>query len=122
MPVVTIQMVCSADEAVGATIAQDLADHLGTALQAEPGHVWVRFERLDRGCYAENHAQLEEAGLPVFVTVLQHDRPVGDALQAQSLALARAVARVTGRPTERVHLLFDPPGAGRVAFGGVLRT
>lgn len=121
MPIVTVQIVCAAGEALATSTAQELADRIGTALQAAPGHVWVRLECLGRESYAENHAALGDAELPVFVTVLLHEQPRGDALRAQALAVATAVANGTGRPPGRVHVLFDPPGAGRVAFGGVLR-
>lgn len=41
-------------------------------------------------------------------------------LASEAAALASAIAQVTGRAVEHVHLIYEPPGRGRVAFGGEL--
>ena len=41
-------------------------------------------------------------------------------LDAQVLAITRAVAQCLACAPERVHVLYAPPGAGRQAFGGTL--
>ena len=57
----------------------------------------------------------------VFVSVPQAAPPGGDALGREARALTEAVAGACGRSAEHVHLLYEPPAAGRIAFGGELR-
>lgn len=97
-------------------LASALADAIGDALQQPPGRVWVRLHLIH---HAENGGPLAGAA-PVFVTLLHARPPVGEALQAEIAAVTGAVAAVTGRPRERVHLEYAAPGAGRIAFGGRL--
>jgi hypothetical protein len=44
----------------------------------------------------------------------------GDEMKREVAALAAAVGAACHRPTEEVHLFYEPPGRGRVAFGGKL--
>jgi len=46
--------------------------------------------------------------------------PFGSELRAEVEALTRAVAQVCGRDPEQVHVIYEPPALGRVAFGGRL--
>jgi phenylpyruvate tautomerase PptA (4-oxalocrotonate tautomerase family) len=34
--------------------------------------------------------------------------------------LSEALSTILDRPKENIHILFEPPGAGRIAFGGEL--
>ena len=70
--------------------------------------------------YAENEGGPGEGVWPVFASVIQRRLPEGEALAAQTKALTEAIARVCARPAEHVHVIYQPPAAGRVAFGGVL--
>ena len=75
---------------------------------------------LNSAHYAENDAAVSTADLPVFVTVMHAHSPTEAALATEVLALTTTIAQVTGRPAERVHVEYAPPGAGRQAFGGQL--
>jgi phenylpyruvate tautomerase PptA (4-oxalocrotonate tautomerase family) len=56
----------------------------------------------------------------VFVTVTRRQVPMRAQLAAEIAALTEAVARIVGRPAERVHVEYSVAAAGRMAFGGVL--
>lgn len=120
MPVIDVLVVSEASGPPDSTLAQALADAIGTVLGCDPGRAWVRLETLDRGRYAENGAALAGDELPVFVRVLHARWPAPEALAAQARSLTDAVAAVVRRPPDRVHVEYAPPGAGRVAFGGRL--
>lgn len=122
MPIVNVQVVCSDPASVPGGLAQALADGIGAALQAQPGSVWVTLDLLPRERYAENHVALADGDLPVFVTVLMRRLPPPDDLRAQVASLARAVGQATGRGSGRAHVILEPAGAGRVAFGGDLQA
>lgn len=115
MPIVDIHWAgappTSADD-----MAAAIADAIGDALQQPPGRVWVRLHLIH---HAENGGPLAGAQ-PVFVTLMHAHPPKGDALRAEIMAVTQAVAQVSGRPRERVHLEYTAPGAGRMAFGGRL--
>jgi phenylpyruvate tautomerase PptA (4-oxalocrotonate tautomerase family) len=97
-------------------LAAVLADAIGDALEQPPGRVWVRLRLIH---HAENGGPLAGAP-PVFVTLLHAHPPAGEALHAEIAAVTAAVAAVTGRPRERIHLAYATAGAGRIAFGGRL--
>jgi phenylpyruvate tautomerase PptA (4-oxalocrotonate tautomerase family) len=118
MPIVDIQVVSKAEQAVLGITAKNLAEAIAEALNASPGRVWVRLELLPQEAYAENGAGQQV--FPVFVKVLHADMPPHEALVAQAAALAKAVASCVGRSPEHVHIEYAPPGRGRVAFGGEL--
>jgi phenylpyruvate tautomerase PptA (4-oxalocrotonate tautomerase family) len=120
MPIVDVQLVMPAHTPLPSGLTQELADSIGDLLDAPPGRVWVRLSVLPATHYAENRAAIEASSLPVFVRVLHAHSPQGPARQEQLTALTHAVAIVTGRPADLVHLEFAPDGAGRVAFGGQL--
>jgi phenylpyruvate tautomerase PptA (4-oxalocrotonate tautomerase family) len=117
MPIVDVEVVCAAHEAAHLPPASGLASVLGRVIGTEPGHTWVRFRTLDSSCYAENDAPPPES-LPVFVTILHAHPPTGASLEAEVLAVTRAVAGAMGRPVELVHVQYAPAAAGRQAFGG----
>lgn len=120
MPIVTVQIVGAATPPSGAESAQRLADALGDVFGSEPGTAWVRVIRLPRECYAENRTELPDSVQPVFVEVLHGSVPDADALADQARDVARVVADAVARPVENVHVLYLPPGHGRIAFGGNL--
>ncbi len=120
MPVIDIELVRAAEEPAGAVSAGMLADAIGATLRSPPGRTWVRLRWLADAAYAENGGLPAGGDLPVFVTVLHARPPVGEALLAELQALTRVVADGTGRPPDRVHVQYAPPGAGRQGFGGRL--
>lgn len=120
MPILAIQVVVHPGEEVPTGRAGALADAAGRALGSPPGRTWVRLESLAATHYAENEVAPSDTPLPVFVTILMARPPRGDARRAQAAMLAGALAETLGRPRDLVHIVYQPPGAGRVAFGGVL--
>ena len=117
MPIVDVEIVERTQSLARPELTQALADALGDVFGAEPGRVWVRVRTLSGADYAENR---QAAPKPVFVTVLQADPAEGAARQDLASRITAAVARLTGRSPDNVHVLFEPAGRGRVAFGGRL--
>lgn len=119
MPIVDIELVCEpADPRLG--VAAPLAHALGQVFGSAPGRTWVRLRSLSPGAYAENDCAPGPDALPVFVTVLHARPPQDDALQREIASVTQAVAKGVGVASERVHVQYAPPAAGRQAFGGTL--
>ena len=118
MPILDIEMVCSAGELVQLPKPGVLASALGHTFGTPPGRTWVRMRTLDESRYAENDAPLSHGEFPVFVTVLHANPPSGAALQSEVTAITQAVAAWAGRAATQVHITYAPPGTGRQAFGG----
>jgi phenylpyruvate tautomerase PptA (4-oxalocrotonate tautomerase family) len=118
MPIIDVQVVQPASQPLEPGLAQRLADTIGRAWHAEPGHVWVRLHTLGADHYAENQSVLRDDELPVLVTVLLGELPASQDRPAHAAALAAAIAGVVARPVGRVHIEYALPGRGRLAFGG----
>ena len=121
MPILDVELVVGPDETLADDLAAQLADAAGAIFASPPGNTWVRVRTLDRRSYAENGTTEPAGQRAVFVTVLRAVPPEADVLAAEVQALTSAIARICGRPPENVHTLYDPPAAGRIAFGGTLR-
>lgn len=121
MPILNIEIVLHPAELSDPGLAAALAERAGAAFGAAPGTTWVRLHYLPAGQYAEDGGPAEEIA-PVFVSVLKARLPPAEALPAEAARLAEAIAAVCGRPAENVHIIYEPAGAGRVAFGGRLLT
>jgi phenylpyruvate tautomerase PptA (4-oxalocrotonate tautomerase family) len=111
MPIIDVTVVgdAPADKAACA----DLARAIGQALGATEGTVWVMLNRRPEFDYAENGPSPSPP--PVFVRVLV--RGTGRSAHA-ARSIAAAVAATLDRPSERVHIIFEPDAEGRVYFGG----
>jgi hypothetical protein len=118
MPIIDIEFVADADDAICGVPAQRWADALGQALATPAGRTWVRLRRLDAQLYAENEAPVAADEHPVFVQLLLARWPEEPAWSQQMTALTEAVSAISGRPADRVHVQLAPPAAGRQAFGG----
>jgi phenylpyruvate tautomerase PptA (4-oxalocrotonate tautomerase family) len=119
MPIVTVRIVGDLSKTVRRCLAQRLADAVGEALDSLPGQTWVVVQRASATEYAESGGA--PAGLrPIFVTVMKRAMPQARKLRNEIAALTRAVAAATGRPEENIHVIYEPPARGRVAFGGRL--
>jgi phenylpyruvate tautomerase PptA (4-oxalocrotonate tautomerase family) len=118
MPLVDVEVIGSV--AARESLATALADALGNAFGSPAGHTWVRLRCLPGGNYAENGVPAADTPAPVFVTVTTAAPPRGSALREEARRVAEAVAQVSGRPLERVHVEYAPAAAGRMAFGGTL--
>lgn len=109
MPILDITIV-GEQPASAARIAEVAGDVLGT----EPSFTWVSLHRVSE--YAENRVAAPPS--PVIVRVLL--RRVPDDRASLARALGAAIATELGRARDDVHVLFEPPAAGRIAFGGEL--
>ncbi len=119
MPIVDVEIV-GATEAEAALCAQPIADALGLIFGSGAGGTWVRARGLPAANYAENDEPDPPGRDAVFVTVLKRTRPEPAVLEMEAARVSEAVAAACGRPRERVHVLYEPPAAGRIAFGGRL--
>jgi len=121
LPIVDVEIVTDGvdvdDGDVSAGLAQTLADDIGECLGAAVGTTWVRLRTLPRQRYAESGGG-PSGPPPIFVTVLSRRRPEGARMSAIVAEVTAVVAGRTGRPSDRVHVVFDADAAGRVAFGG----
>ena len=120
MPIVTVELVVETDRSVEPRLAQSIADAVGGALDSPPGQTWVRVHTLGRHEYAENARSVQPHQLPVFVTILKRQVPVGAQLHAEVEALTQAIALAVGRPASCVHVEYAPPAVNRLSFGGKL--
>ena len=120
MPILNIEIVGPLAASAPAALAQALADTAAAVLQSRVGSTWVKVRHLDERDYAENGSSLARDELPVFVSILHRQPPVGAELEQQVTALTLGLARVLGRPEDRVHLEYLPGAAGRQSFGGRL--
>lgn len=120
MPILDVRIVTTGGEEWPRDLAQRMADTAGEAWGAAAGRVWVQLSFLDATRYAENQAKRAPDELPVFVRVLMRDKASLSDRRDLARGLADRLAEVVDRPRQQVHLIFEPPGAGRVAFGGDL--
>lgn len=120
MPILHVEIVGDLPEDVRRGLARRLADAAGDVLHSRSQGTWVQVRFVPRDAYAENGGDPETPVLPVLVRVLKREVPAFDALEAEIDDLTKAIAVVCGRSAENVHLIYEPPGAGRVAFGGQL--
>ncbi len=121
MPILEVEFLkrVSSDEPDKATV-QKLADAAGKIFGTGPGRTWVKMKPLSIEHYAENDCQLPDDARPIMVTILKSKTPDGEELEREVTRLTEAFAEILDRPTENIHLKYEPEGAGRVAFGGKL--
>ena len=119
MPILHVEIVTKTDESFPPDLASQLADRTGAVFGSASGRNWVSLQFTPGGQYAENERPAGEP-YPVFVSVLKKELPAREALQAEVAQLTPAIAQLCQRPAEHVHILYLPPAAGRVAFGGTL--
>ena len=120
MPILKIEVVSRPGEELANDLAERLADAAAAVMSDAIGRTWVRLRRLDAKSYSEDAGGPPEGVYPVFVSVLKADPLEQEELEAEAARLARAIAEQSGRPVENVHILYEPLGRGRVAFGGNL--
>jgi len=101
-------------------LARRIADAAAKVLKAPPGRVWVRLRYLPRANYAECGGPVPRGMRPVFVELLKASGAPQKERLREAAALARALAKACSRPVESVHIFYEPPAAGRAAFGGEL--
>lgn len=118
MPILDVTVVLRDGETPAPDLSRRLADAAGRVFGAAPGTVWVALHTLPADRYAENDTMAADTPQPVLVRVLKSTDDTPDARAAEAAALAAALAACMARDTARVHLIYEPAGNGRVAFGG----
>lgn len=121
MPILDVEIVGSIPGEVAEGLAERIAEGAAEALESRPQGTWVKLYFLGEGAYAENAGGPPEGAEPVFVSVLRADVPGDNQLAEQVSRLTQAIGEACGRPVDNVHIIFEPPAAGRIAFGGKLR-
>jgi phenylpyruvate tautomerase PptA (4-oxalocrotonate tautomerase family) len=119
MPILDVEIVTRPGEEYSDTLAATLADRAAAILGSAPGGTWVKLHLLRRQHYAENDVDHDNGLAPVFVSVIRARLPEPERLRTEALSLAEAFAPLCRRPRENVHIIYEPEGRGRVAFGGV---
>ncbi len=119
MPILEIEIVLHPGEILMSDLAAQLANAGARILQSQPRGTWVKLKSLDSVQYAENDSGSGLDFYPVFVKVLKY-RLEQDRTAYEADQLAEAIGLLCSRPKENVHVIFEPEGRGRVAFGGKL--
>lgn len=125
MPIVTIETLSddahSTDDALPTPRElQSLADALGELFGSQPSGTWVRVRQQQRAYYAENQVTVTPDMRPVIVEILKSELDRGSDLDLEAATVCALVAQMLGRRTENVHVIYELPARGRVAFGGKL--
>ena len=125
MPIVTIETLSdnplSEDDAMPTSQQlQRLADALGDLFGSQPSGTWVKVRQQSRAYYAENQVMVDSDIRPVIVEILKADMEGEHDLAIEAAGVCALVAKVLGRPTKNVHVIYQPAARGRVAFGGKL--
>ncbi len=123
MPIVQLQLVIRDDsERIAHETLQRLADELGECFQSGAAATWVKVDYIPFEQYAENRETLHDDARPTLVRVLKYKIPDQERLAQEAKELASIVANVLLRPERHTHIIYEPDGKGRVAFGGLLVT
>lgn len=120
MPILDIEIVASdSASSLPADLAQSLSNEAARVFGAPQGTVWVKVRVIPSAQYAENGGK-PEGVYPVFITVLKSRVPERSALEDEISGLTQAIASTLNYPVENVHIIYQPGGVRRVAFGGKL--
>ncbi len=119
MPIVDIEIVLRTNEAIREEMVSELANELGEIFHSSPGETWVKAHPLPGDQYAENGGT-PDGVFPVFVTIIKSKLSSIEGMQNEIARITSAVAQICGRRSENVHVIYQPEGRGRVAFGGKL--
>ena len=122
MPLVDIEITLKYREKLPINLASVLANELGKIFKSPPSTTWVKLYGLSENHYAENDRSLEGGAHPVFVRIIKSEVPETITLEHEVKEITRTVAKICKRPTENVHIIYEPEGRGRVSFGGKMVT
>jgi phenylpyruvate tautomerase PptA (4-oxalocrotonate tautomerase family) len=120
MPILNVQIVLRPGEELPAGLASAIAEAAVPVFGAPPGNIWVLVKALPTSAYAEDSSPPGEGIFPVFASVLKARLGPIEKLKEEAMRLSKAIATVCQRPPENVHILYEPEGMGRIAFGGHL--
>jgi phenylpyruvate tautomerase PptA (4-oxalocrotonate tautomerase family) len=118
MPIIDIEIVIASGESPEINLAAKLADRIGEVLGLPTGSIWVKLSIISSSNYAENGAEVAPDAYPIFVTILKRQLPHPEIIHGEVTRLTNAIAEVCHRQPENVHIIYEPDGKGRVAFGG----
>lgn len=104
MPIVDVEIVLRPDELVRQEMAMELANELGEIFQSPPRGTWVKVRTLSADQYAENGGTTEGI-CPIFVSIIKSRLPHAGELQKETERITGAVAQVSGRSSENVHII-----------------
>jgi phenylpyruvate tautomerase PptA (4-oxalocrotonate tautomerase family) len=119
MPIVEIEIVLKPNEIIQGEIVEELAEQLSEIFGSPKGTTWVKVRGLTHDHYAENGGT-PDGVFPVFVSVLKSISQTSEEMQNEVERITGAVAQICRRPSGNVHVIYQPDGRGRVAFGGKL--
>ncbi len=119
MPILKVDIVLRSGEMIQLQAARELADVAGELFGSQPGDTWVSIQAIPDGQYAENGTP-DGTYFPVFVRVLRSRWPERFSMAAEAARIAQMAGEVFGRSSDNVHVIYEPPMAGRIAFGGRL--
>ncbi|MCZ6678626.1 MAG: hypothetical protein O7E52_15425 [Candidatus Poribacteria bacterium] len=123
MPIVDIEILQNeSSEPMAVDLPQRIADSLGDVFETQSAQTWVKVHYHQRTHYAENHSILPYEIKPVMVKILKRQLADSDVLKEEASRVAETVATICHCPVANVHVLYEPQGLGRIAFGGVLET
>lgn len=121
VPIIRLKLIIQNDaERLGKDSLQALADELGEYFDSEPSGTWVEVEYLPVEQYAENRFELPGDMKTIFMHVLKPHLPTEEEVAREAVDLARIVSKRLQRPRRNTHIFYEPPGKGRIAFGGRL--
>ena len=121
MPILDVELIGPVPEEVRDGLAARIADAAAAVLASPPQGTWVKLHFLEADAYAESAGGPPADVRPVLVRLLQAEVPRGPELAEVPSRLTTAIAEACGRNAENVHILHEPPAAGRIAFGGRMR-
>ena len=117
MPIVDVEIVLRRGETFRKEILIELANELGEIFQSREGGTWLKVRELPDDRYVENGGTAEGI-YPIFVSIIKSRLPDADEMQREVERITGAVAQICDRSSENVHVIYQPEGRGRVAFGG----
>ena len=97
-----------------------LADELGLLFGSATGGTWVRLRKLPKSHYAENGVVHPLGADAIFVKITHRKLPGIESLKVEARSISEIIAKACERRTEQVHVIYEPSGIGRIAFGGNL--
>jgi phenylpyruvate tautomerase PptA (4-oxalocrotonate tautomerase family) len=119
MPLIEIEVIGPSRLAT-AKLTRQLAGALGETLGSPPASTWVRLRTLPASHYAESSTARPVGAKAIFVTITHRKLSARARLRREASEISRIVGKICHRSPEQVHVIYEPPGAGRIAFGGQL--
>jgi phenylpyruvate tautomerase PptA (4-oxalocrotonate tautomerase family) len=116
MPIIKLEIVLYPQEELDEALAQKLANALGQIFGTGPNETWVMVRPVEANHYAENDET--QRYYPVFASVLKGAWPERALLEKEANQLNQVIGELCHRPQAHVHILYETPASGRIAFGG----